>query len=117
MQIFRFRAGPVTNLWAQMCPYYNVWPVAVVVVLHVRQCLQTCCCGVFLIASYCSTIQIFRIIASPVTNLWAQMCPYKNVWPGAVYCCLHKNYNVYKNFNMTLQCGLANPTSLQSFIL
>ena len=116
MHILRFRAGPVTNVWVQMCPYYNVWPVAVVVVLHVKQYLQPCC-GVFVISPYCSTMQIFRIIARPVTNLWAQMCPYKNVWPGAVYCCLHKNYNVYKNFNMTLQCGLTNTTSLQSFIL
>ena len=43
--------------------------------------------------------------------------PYYNVWPGAVYCCLNKNYNVYKFFNMTLHAGLANPTCLQSFMI
>ena len=52
---------------------------AVAVVLHVRQCLQTCCRGVFIIASYCSTIQIFRLIAGSVTNLLAQMCPYNEI--------------------------------------
>ena len=43
--------------------------------------------------------------------------PYYNVWPGAVYCCFNKNYNVYKIFNMTLHTGLANPTCLQSFMV
>ena len=45
------------------------------------------------------------------------MCPYYNVLPGAVYCCFNKNYNVYNIFNMTLHAGLANPTSLQSFMV
>ena len=34
------------------------------------------------------------------------------VWPGAVYCCFNKNYNIN---NMTLHAGLANPTCLLSF--
>ena len=45
------------------------------------------------------------------------MHKYAPVWPGAVYCCFNKNYNVYKIFNMTLHAGLANPTCLQSFMV
>ena len=44
-------------------------------------------------------------------------CPYYNVCAGAVYCCFNKNYNIYNIFNMTLHAGLANPTSLQSFMV
>ena len=39
------------------------------------------------------------------------------LWPGAVHCCFHKNYKVYNNFNMTLLAGIANPTSLPSFMV
>ena len=45
------------------------------------------------------------------------MHKYAPVWPGAVYCCFNKNYKVYNIFHMTLHTGLANPTSLQSFMV
>ena len=58
---------------------------------------------------YCSIT--FRY---PINQLCAQICPYHNVLPGAVYCCFNKNYKV---LNMTLHAGLENPTSLQSFMV
>ena len=60
-------------------------------------------------------IQSFSSISCSISQLCAQIFPYYNVLPGAVYCCFNKNYNVYKIFNMTLHAGLANPTCLQSF--
>ena len=93
MQIFRFRAGPVTDL----CVYYNVWPVAFVVVLHVSHVYYHVVV-VFLLyyIPYCLTMQIFRSIAGPAVNFWAQVCPYNNVWLlqlcWAVYCCLHMKW-------------------------
>ena len=62
-------------------------------------------------------IQSFSFITCPVNQLCALICPYYNVWPGAVYCCFNENYKVYNIFNMTLHAGLANPTSLQSFMV
>ena len=88
-----------------------------VVVLHVKQCLQTCCFVVFIVVSFHTHIQSFSFITCPISQLCAQTCPYYNVWPGAVYCCFNKNYNVHKIFNMMLHAGLANPTCLQSFMV
>ena len=87
-------------------------PEGVVVVLHVKECLETCCFVVFIVVSYHTHIQSF---SCPISQLCAQIFPYYNVWPGAVYCCFNKNYNIYNIFNMTLHAGLANPTCLQSF--
>ena len=98
-------------VWPHPPPYTNVWPEGGVVVLHVKQCLQTCCFVVFILVPYHTHIQSFSFITC------SQICPYYNVWPGAVYCCFNKNYNVYKFINMTLHAGLANPTCLQSFMI
>ena len=57
------------------------------------------------------------VVVSFYTQLCAQICPSYNVWPGAVYCCFNKNYNVYKICNMTLHAGLANHTCLQNFMV
>ena len=101
-------------VWPHPHPYTNVWPDGGVVVLHVKQCLQTCCFVVFILVPYHTHIQSFSFT---ISQLCAQICPYYNVWPGAVYCCFNKNYNVYKFLNMTLHAGLANPTCLQSFMI
>ena len=103
------------SVWPHPHPYTNVWPEGGVVVLHVKECLQTCCFVVFIVVSYHTHIQSFSFITCPISQLCAQICPYYNVWPGAVYCCFNKNYNIYNIFNMTLHAGLANPTCLQSF--
>ena len=66
-----------------------------------------------IVVSFHTHIQSFSFITWPISQLCAQTCPYYNVWPGAVYCCFNKNYNV----NMTLHAGLANPTCLQSFMV
>ena len=66
----------------------------------------------FIVVSFHTHIQS---LTCPISQLCAQICPYYNVLPGAVFCCFNKNYNVYKIFNMTLHAGLANPTSLKSF--
>ena len=95
----------------------NVWPEGGVVVLHVKECLQTCCFVVFIVVSFHTHIQSFSFITCPISQLCAQTCPYYNVLPGAVYCCFNENYNVYNIFNMTLHAGLANPTCLQSFMV
>ena len=71
----------------------------------------------FILVPYHTDIQSFSFITCPISQLCTQICPYYNVLPGAVYCCFNKNYNVYKIFNMTLHTGLANPTSLQSFMV
>ena len=92
----------------------SLWPEGGVVVLHVKQCLQTCFVA-FILVPYHTHIQSFSFITCSISQLCAQICPYYNVWPGAVYCCFNKNYNVYKFLNMTLHAGLANPTCLQSF--
>ena len=80
-----------------------------------RNSLQTCCFVVFIVVSYHTHIQSFSFITCPISQLCAQICPYSNVWPRAVYCCFNKNYNIYNIFNMTLHAGLANPTCLQCF--
>ena len=69
----------------------------------------------FIVVSFHTNIQSFSFITCPINQLCAQICPYYNVWPGAVYCCFNKNYKVYNILNMTSHGGLANPTSLQSF--
>ena len=94
-----------------------ILPEGGVVVLHVKQCLQTCCFVVFILVPYHTHIQSFSFITCSISQLCSQICPYYNVWPGAVYCCFNKNYNVYNIFNMTLHAGLANPTCLQSFMI
>ena len=71
---------------------------------------KTCCFVVFIVVSFHTLIQSFSFITCPISQLCAQTCPYYNVWPGAVYCCFNKNYNI---LNMTL---LVNPTCLQSFV-
>ena len=71
----------------------------------------------FIVVSFHTHIQSFSFTTCPISQLCAQMCPYYNVLLGAVYCCFNKNYNVYNIFNMTLHAGLANPTSLQSFMV
>ena len=88
-----------------------------VVVLHVKQCLQTCCFVVFILVPYHTDIQSFSFISCSISQLRAQICPYYNILPGAVFCCFNKNYNVYNILNMTLHAGLANPTCLQSFMV
>ena len=92
--------------------YTNVWPEGGGVVLH-KEC---CCFVVFIVVPYHTHIQSFSFITCSIKQLCAQICPYYNVWPGAVYCCFNKNYkdNI---FNMTLHAGLVNPTSLQSFMV
>ena len=87
----------------------SLWPEGGVVVL---QCLQTCCFVVFILVPYHTHIQSFSFITCSISQSCAQICPYYNVLPGAVFCCFNKNYNVY---NMTLHAGLANHTCLQSF--
>ena len=64
-------------------PYSNVWPEGGVV-LHVKECLQTCCFVVFIVVSFHTHIQSFSFITCPISQLCAQICPYYNVWPGAV---------------------------------
>ena len=90
------------SVWPHPHPYTNVWPEGGVVVLHVKECLQTCCFVVFI--AYHTHIQSFSFITCVISQLCAQICPYYNVWPVAVYCCFNKNYNI---FNMTLHAGLA----------
>ena len=75
------------SVWPHPHPYTNVWPEGGVVVLHVKECLQTCCFVVFIVVSYHTHIQSFSFITCPISQLCAQICPYYNVWPGAVYCC------------------------------
>ena len=87
-------------VWPHPHPYTNVWPEGGVVVLHVKQCLQTCCFVVFILVPYHTHIQSFSFITCSISQLCAQICPY---------------YNVLPIFNMTLHAGLANPTCLQSF--
>ena len=96
------------SVWPHPHPYTNVWPEVGVVVLHVKDCLQTCCFVVFIVVSYHTHIQSFSFITCPISQLCAQICPYYNVWPGAVYCCFNKNYNIYNIFNMMLHAGLAS---------
>ena len=60
-------------------------------------------------------ILTYKASVSQLAPLAAQICPYYNVWPGAVYCCFNENYNVHNIFNMTLHAGLVDPTCLQSF--
>ena len=66
----------------------------------------------FILVPFHTDIQSFSFISCSISQLCAQICPYYNVLPGAVYCCFNKNY---KFLNMTLHAGLANPTCLQSF--
>ena len=56
------------------------------------------CCVHFGTISYSHTKFQFHNLLH--IQLYAQICPYYNVWPGAVYCCFNKNYNVYKIFNV-----------------
>ena len=104
-------------VWPHPHPYTNVWPEGGVVVLHVKQCLQTCCFVVFILVPYHTHIQSFSFITCSISQLCAQICPYYNVWPGAGFFCFNNNYNVLKCLNMTLHAGLANPTCLQSFTI
>ena len=97
--------------------YKNVWPEADVVVLHVKQCLQTCSFSIFIITSNYINIKSFSFRTVSICQLCAQICPYRNVLLEAVYCCLNKNYNVYKILSMTLHTGLTIPTSLQNFMV
>ena len=98
---------------------YCVWPhphtytEGGVVVLHVKNVYKHV---VFLclVVSFYTHIQSFSFITCPISQLGAQICPYYNVWPRAVYCCFNKNKTI---FNMTLHAGLANPTCLQSFMV
>ena len=112
-----------TRVHAHMCSIacghtpIPILPEGGVVVLHVKQCLQTCCFVVFILVPYHTHIQSFSFITCSISQLCSQICPYYNVWPGAVYCCFNKNYNVHKFLNMTLHAGLANPTCLQSFMI
>ena len=115
--IYTYTRTTLYCVWPHPHPYTNVWPEGGVVVLHVKQCLQTCCFVVFILVPYHTHIQSFSFITCSISQLCAQICPYYNVWPGAVYCCFNKNYNVHKFLNMTLHAGLANPTSLQSFMV
>ena len=96
-------------------PYTNLWPEGCFVVLHVyKHVVLLCSLGYHNILTY---IQNFSFITCSINQLCAQICPYYNVWPGAIYCCFNKNYKVYNILNMTLHAGLANPTCLQSFMV
>ena len=75
-------------VWPHPHPYTNVWPEGGVVVL------QTCCFVVFILVPYHTHIQSFSFITCSISQLCAQICPYCNVWQGAVYCCFNKNYKV-----------------------
>ena len=68
----------------------------------------------FIGVSFHTHIQSFSFTTC---QLCAQIFPYYNVLPGAVFCCFNTNYNVYKIFNLTLHAGLANPTCMQSFMV
>ena len=46
--------------------YYNVWPQAVVVVLHVQHCLQTCCLVVIIVVPDYVCSQSFTFIIASV---------------------------------------------------
>ena len=43
-----------------------------------------------------------------MSELHGHLCPYRNVWPEAVYCCF--------TFNMTLRWSSWSSISVQSFI-
>ena len=47
--------------------------------------LKSMCVPSFLLIGYC------------VSELHGHICPYRNVWPEADYCCfIYKKYNVYR---------------------
>ena len=68
-----------------------------------------------MVVLYHTHIQSFSFTTCPISQLCAQIFPYYNVLPGAVFCCFNENYNVYNIFNMTLHAGLANRMYQQSF--
>ena len=92
-------------------PYTNVWSEGFVVVLHVKECLQTCCFVVFIVVPYHTHIQSFSFITCPISQLCAQLCPYYNVLPVA---CFNENYNVYNIFDMTLHAWLISKPDMSA---
>ena len=61
------------------------------VMLLLFQCLQTCHFVAFIVLPYHTHIQSFSFITCPISQLGAQISPYYNVLPGAIYCCFNKN--------------------------
>ena len=58
-------------------------------------------------------ILIYKVSVSQL----APLASYVHKYSPIIMYCVNKNHNVYKNFNMTLHAGLANPTCLQSVMV
>ena len=56
-------------------PSLYVRPEDGVVVLHVKQCLQTCCFVVFILVPYHTHIQSFSFITCSISQLWCTNMP------------------------------------------
>ena len=85
-----------------------ILPEGGVVVLHVKQCLQTCCFVVFILVPYHTHIQ----------SLLAPLASYVHKYAPIIMYGLGLFIVVLTRTTMlTLHAGLANPTCLQSFMI
>ena len=89
---------------------HTPWPEGDVV-LHVNQCLQTCCFVMFIVVSYHTQMLSFSFITCPISQLCAQIRPYYNVLPGAVFVVFTRTTISQTKMLHALQ---VNPTCLQS---
>ena len=63
------------------------------------------------------SIPSFILIGHCVSELHGHLCPYRNVWPEAVYCCfIYKKYNVYRIDYMLVSSELLVSITLPSFV-
>ena len=67
-------------------------------------------CGVF-IEKY-----VYHLIGYCVSELHGHICPYRNVWPEAVYCCFTRTYNVYRIVYMFVCSELEVAITSPSFV-
>ena len=75
----------VSELHGHICPYRNVWPEAVYCCFTRTTLFTTMFTVIIVVKSMC--IPSFFLIGCCVSELHGHICPYRNVWPEAVYCC------------------------------
>ena len=59
----------------------------------------------------------FFLIGCCVSELHAQLCPYHNVWPGAVYCCFTRTIFFTSMFTVIIMVCSMKSMCIPSFIL
>ena len=78
----------VSELHGHICPYCNVLPEAVYC-CFTRTTLFTTMFAVIIMVCLLKTMCIptLILIGCFVSELHDNLCPYRNVWPEAAYCC------------------------------